>query len=77
MLTRPPFPLPASRRLELSVLLGPALALFVCFVLAPILVAGYYSLHAWDGFGALEPVGLATTATRCRTTCSRRRSATT
>ncbi len=46
------------RRLELSVLLGPALALFVCFVLAPILVAGYYSLHAWDGFGALEPVGL-------------------
>jgi len=46
------------RRLELSVLLGPALALFVCFVLAPILVEGYYSLHAWDGFGALEPVEL-------------------
>lgn len=46
------------RRLELSVLLGPALVLFVCFVLAPILVAGYYSLHEWDGFGALEPVGL-------------------
>ena len=27
-------------------------------MLAPILVAGYYSLHEWDGFGALEPVGL-------------------
>jgi raffinose/stachyose/melibiose transport system permease protein len=31
----------------------------VGFVLAPICVAAYYSLHAWDGFGALEPVGLA------------------
>jgi raffinose/stachyose/melibiose transport system permease protein len=33
--------------------------LFVGFVLAPIAVAAYYSLHAWDGFGALEPVGFA------------------
>jgi raffinose/stachyose/melibiose transport system permease protein len=46
------------RRLELGLLLGPALVLFICFVLAPIGVAGYYSLHEWDGFGALEPIGL-------------------
>lgn len=46
------------KRFELAILLGPALALFVAFVLAPIAVAGYYSLHAWDGFGAPDPVGL-------------------
>jgi raffinose/stachyose/melibiose transport system permease protein len=47
------------RRLELAVLLGPALVLFVGFVLAPIAVAAYYSVHAWNGFGPLQWVGLA------------------
>ena len=41
------------RRLELALLLGPALLLFVGFVLAPIAVAGYYSLYDWQGFGSL------------------------
>jgi raffinose/stachyose/melibiose transport system permease protein len=46
------------QRLELALLLGPALVLFVGFVLAPIAVAAYYSLHEWNGFGPLHWVGL-------------------
>src|SRR5690242_10055812 len=46
------------KRLELTLLLGPALVLFVGFVLAPIAVAAYYSLHSWNGFGPLQWVGL-------------------
>jgi len=49
----------ARRRLELALLLGPALVLFVTFVLAPIVVAAYYSLHSWNGFGPLQWAGLA------------------
>jgi raffinose/stachyose/melibiose transport system permease protein len=47
------------RRLELVLLLGPALLLFVGFVLVPIGVAAYYSLYDWQGFGSLTDfVGL-------------------
>ncbi len=47
------------KKLELTLLLGPALALFVGFVLLPIAVAVYYSLYRWDGFGPLtDYVGL-------------------
>jgi raffinose/stachyose/melibiose transport system permease protein len=47
------------RRLELALLLGPALLLFVGFVLVPIVVAAYYSLYDWQGFGSLTDfVGL-------------------
>jgi len=46
------------KRLELTLLLGPALVLFVGFVLAPIAVAAYYSLHTWNGFGPLAWAGL-------------------
>jgi raffinose/stachyose/melibiose transport system permease protein len=47
------------RRLELTLLLGPALLLFVAFVLAPIGIAAYYSLHDWSGFGPISDfVGL-------------------
>ncbi len=38
---------------ELTLLLGPALVLFVGFVLVPIGVAVYYSLYNWQGFGPL------------------------
>src|SRR6266496_2206527 len=41
------------KRLELLLLLGPALVLFLGFVLLPIVVAVYYSLYRWDGFGPL------------------------
>jgi raffinose/stachyose/melibiose transport system permease protein len=46
-------------RLELTLLLVPALVLFVGFVLVPIAVAGYYSVYRWNGFGPLSAfVGL-------------------
>ncbi|TDP96775.1 carbohydrate ABC transporter permease [Labedaea rhizosphaerae] len=45
-------------RLELVLLLGPALVLFVGFVLVPIGIAGYYSLYQWNGFGPLSFIGL-------------------
>ena len=52
-------PTMTRQRLELALLLGPALVLFVGFVLAPIAVAGYYSVHEWNGFGPLSDfVGL-------------------
>lgn len=41
------------RRAELAVLLGPALILFAGFVLAPIVIAAWYSLYNWSGFGPL------------------------
>jgi raffinose/stachyose/melibiose transport system permease protein len=41
------------RRLELTVLLSPALLLFVIFVLLPILLAAWDGMHVWTGFGSL------------------------
>jgi raffinose/stachyose/melibiose transport system permease protein len=41
-------------RLELAILIGPALLLFVGFVLVPIGIAGQYSLYNWSGFGPLS-----------------------
>jgi raffinose/stachyose/melibiose transport system permease protein len=41
------------RRLELAVLLTPALLLFIVFVLLPIGIAAYYGLYKWTGFGPL------------------------
>jgi raffinose/stachyose/melibiose transport system permease protein len=42
------------KRLELALLLGPALLLFAGFVLVPIGIAGFYSLFQWNGFGPLD-----------------------
>jgi raffinose/stachyose/melibiose transport system permease protein len=39
---------------ELSVLLGPAVVLFLGFVITPIAVGAYYSLYNWNGFGPLS-----------------------
>ena len=44
----------ARSRLELLLLLGPALLLFTGFVLVPIGIAGYYSMFDWTGFGPLR-----------------------
>lgn len=41
-------------RLELTLLLTPALVLFIGFVLLPIAVAVYYSLYKWNGFGPVS-----------------------
>jgi raffinose/stachyose/melibiose transport system permease protein len=46
-------------KLELLLLLTPALVLFVLFVLAPMAAAIYYSFYHWTGFGPLNDfVGL-------------------
>jgi raffinose/stachyose/melibiose transport system permease protein len=54
---------PARRRrrtrLELALLLGPSLLLFIGFVLLPIGMAIYYSLYDWNGFTSVDTfVGL-------------------
>jgi raffinose/stachyose/melibiose transport system permease protein len=41
------------KRIELTVLLGPAFVLFAGFVLAPMVVAAWYSLYNWSGLGPL------------------------
>jgi raffinose/stachyose/melibiose transport system permease protein len=58
-------PRPAVRRrkrrtrIELAILLGPALVLYVVFVLFPIVQAGHYSLYSWNGLTSLDDyVGL-------------------
>ncbi len=43
------------RRVELVVLLAPALLLFVGFVLLPIALAAWDGMHKWTGFGSLGP----------------------
>jgi raffinose/stachyose/melibiose transport system permease protein len=57
---RPPRRGTSSRtKLELLLLLAPALALFVLFVIAPMSAAIYYSFYHWTGFGPLNDfVGL-------------------
>ncbi len=49
---------PARRRLEnwrirgeLAILLGPALVVFVSFVILPVVLAAYYGFYKWSGFG--------------------------
>ncbi|MGI8452115.1 MAG: carbohydrate ABC transporter permease, partial [Streptosporangiaceae bacterium] len=43
------------RRVELIMLVGPALVLFLGFVLLPIVLAAWYGMHRWTGFGPLGP----------------------
>lgn len=38
-------------RVEIALYLSPALALFVVFVIVPIVLAAYYSLYHWSGLG--------------------------
>ena len=42
------------KTIELTILLAPALVLFVGFVLLPIVIAAYYSLFNWTGYGPLS-----------------------
>jgi len=35
----------------LAVLIGPALVVFVAFVIVPVILAGYYGFFSWSGFG--------------------------
>lgn len=42
----------------IAVGVGPALALYLGFVIIPILISAYYSLFSWDGLSAMRFVGL-------------------
>jgi raffinose/stachyose/melibiose transport system permease protein len=46
------------KKTELTILLAPALILFVGFVFIPIVIAAYYSFYNWSGYGPLnDPIG--------------------
>lgn len=40
--------------LEIALFAGPALIVFLTFVIAPVVLAGVYSLYNWNGLGPLE-----------------------
>ena len=51
------------QRLEITLLVTPALVLYASFVLVPIGMAFYYSGFKWNGLGPLDDfVGLETTS---------------
>ena len=41
-------------RLEIALFTGPALLVFLGFVILPVVLAAYYSLYNWNGLGPLE-----------------------
>ncbi|NQX13014.1 sugar ABC transporter permease [Microbacteriaceae bacterium VKM Ac-2855] len=48
-----------SERGELAILIGPALVVFVAFVILPVGMAAYYGFFSWSGYGpAVDFVGL-------------------
>jgi raffinose/stachyose/melibiose transport system permease protein len=40
-----------AQRLEIAVLSGPALLMFLGFVIVPVVMAGYYGFYRWKGYG--------------------------
>jgi raffinose/stachyose/melibiose transport system permease protein len=49
----------AKMRLEIAVLSGPAILVFVAFVIFPVALAAYYGFYRWKGYGpATDWVGL-------------------
>jgi len=49
----------AKMRLEIAVLSGPPILVFVAFVIFPVVLAAYYGFYRWQGYGpATEWVGL-------------------
>ena len=48
-----------TKRLEIALLAGPAIVMFLAFVIFPVLMAAYYGFFTWKGFGPpTEFVGL-------------------
>ncbi|WP_433673977.1 carbohydrate ABC transporter permease [Microbacterium gorillae] len=41
-----------TRTLEIAILVGPALVMFLGFVIFPVLMAAYYGFFRWQGYGA-------------------------
>ena len=44
----------SRKRLEIALFAGPALIVFVTFVILPVILAAVYSLYNWNGMGPLE-----------------------
>lgn len=44
----------AAKWLEIVLFAGPALFVFITFVIAPVVLAGIYSFYNWNGLGPLE-----------------------
>jgi multiple sugar transport system permease protein/raffinose/stachyose/melibiose transport system permease protein len=40
-----------SERFEITVLAGPAIVVFVAFVIVPVVMAAYYGFYRWNGYG--------------------------
>ena len=45
-------------RLEIALLSGPAILVFVAFVIFPVVLAAYYGFYRWQGYGP-PPTGSA------------------
>ena len=41
-------------RLEIALLIGPALLVFVAFVIFPVVLAAYYGFFSWKGYGPAD-----------------------
>lgn len=48
---RQPRPVDWRARFEISVLVGPALVVFLAFVIFPVVMAAYYGFYSWQGYG--------------------------
>src|SRR4051812_46236820 len=42
----------AKMRLEIALLSGPAILMFLAFVIFPVALAAYYGFYRWHGYGA-------------------------
>src|SRR4051812_45087895 len=40
-----------AQRLEIAAMSGPAILMFLSFVIFPVVMAGYYGFYRWKGFG--------------------------
>ncbi len=47
----------ARRNIEIFVLSAPAILLFVCFVILPIILGAYYGFYQWRGYGSPSVTG--------------------
>ena len=45
------------RNVEIFVLSAPAILLFVCFVILPIVLGAYYGFYQWKGYGIPSKTG--------------------
>ena len=45
------------RNVEIFVLSAPAILLFVCFVILPIVLGAYYGFYQWKGYGLPSKTG--------------------